>query len=532
MGKKSRRPNRNKPKGIPAAASTAVAAPWQVVTSPADDAVNTLQLMCVSQDWAAVLEVEPQMSAIARRSENSNPLPAFSINFMLGRAHKKMEREGGVEEAITCYIKSVELAKNAGDNELLNLAVRCLTQCYVETARIEEAMDVYKSLCDELGKESLEPDTIIEFAEILEVHHETSHALEIFEENMDIIESSWEIQNRCKVYEMIGRLYVGKNDFAKSNVYFKRQLPIAKETMNAESEASALHGLGFNYGHLGDYGNAMTCLEQALVIESEQGDDRKIMIFCAMGDVLVAQEGREKEGILMFQKCVELFQEGKQSKGLIEVFLKLGQAYRSIEAWDDAIASLEKGLSLVEFTADELRVRQLKALSKQSLGNTYLENFYTDKSRVGIIPEPNDELIRKALFWSEAACNCEGGANLGLFLDLAQENYFLGDTVKAHNVFKRYLDGSLRLGAQCCQTCGQICAKGAIMEKCSVCKVARYCSRAHCIQAWKTGRLSHRVMCSFLKRWRKMTEGKETTTELRDELFNDFFERVLASRPK
>jgi len=61
-----------------------------------------------------------------------------------------------------------------------------------------------------------------------------------------------------------------------------------------------------------------------------------------MGDVLVAQEGREKEGILMFQKCVGLFEQANQSNKLI-VLIKLGEAYTNIGAWDDAIASLEKG---------------------------------------------------------------------------------------------------------------------------------------------------------------------------------------------
>ena len=65
-----------------------------------------------------------------------------------------------------------------------------------------------------------------------------------------------------------------------------------------ELEASALHVLGDNYGRMGDYGKAMACLGQALVIASELGGDRIGLTYCAMGDVLVAQEGREKEAIL------------------------------------------------------------------------------------------------------------------------------------------------------------------------------------------------------------------------------------------
>ena len=150
---------------------------------------------------------------------------------------------------------------------------------------------------------------------------------------------SWGKREQCQAYGIIEGLYSRKNDYAKSIVYLERQLPIAKETKDVESEASALNGLGHSYGFIGDYGNTMAYLEQALVIESERGGDG-METYCGMGDVLVAQEGREKEAILMFQKSVGLCEEGNIV--LVGVFLKLGRAYTKIQAWDDAIASLEK----------------------------------------------------------------------------------------------------------------------------------------------------------------------------------------------
>ena len=201
-----------------------------------------------------------------------------------------------------------------------------------------------------------------------------------------------------------------------NQIYFELQLSIAKETKNLESEASALHGLGYNYGCMGDYGNAMTYLEQALVIQSEWGDDRKRKTYTAMGDVLVAQEGREKEGILMFQKCVGLLEEGNALEKLVGLYLNLGQAYTTIRAWDDAVASLEKGLSIAHSIEDEILSNELNAIVKQDLGNTYLEKYES-------LPEQNDELIHKALFWSEAVFNLQNSnenVNHALFLDLAQ----------------------------------------------------------------------------------------------------------------
>ena len=86
-----------------------------------------------------------------------------------------------------------------------------------------------------------------------------------------------------------------------------------------------------------------------------------------MGDVLVAQEGREKEAILMFQKCVGLFERGSLSESLMGLFLKIGKAYTTIGAWDDAIASLEKGLSITHSIEDESLGNHLIVWSKHAV---------------------------------------------------------------------------------------------------------------------------------------------------------------------
>ena len=526
MGKKNRRPNRNKPKDI---STAGVAAPRQVIPTTTDN-VSTSNQLYESEDWEGLLELESEMSAIA----SNDPGAAIVINFILGDAHKELGREGGIKRATLYFKKTIELAKKAGNNYILTKALLCLCGCYVKNGRIEEAMDLYKSRCDEIGKESMDPGDILTFAQIVN-NDESSRSLTILEEYLETIERSWNKHEQYRAYHMIAGLYRGKDHFAKSNMYFERQLSIAKETKLVELEYLALHGLGHNYGRMGDYDNAMVCLEQALVIQSERGDDRIGMTYTAMGDVLVAQEGREKEAILMFQKSVGLFEEGNVSEALIRLFLKLGNAYRSIGAWDDAIASLEKGLSIADSIEDASLGSRLNAIAKKSLGNVYLEKFHsTDESLVDI-PERNEELIRKALFWSEAArkqSRFEGARDPTCALDLAQEYYFLGDSEKAHDALEIYLAGMVHMGESCCQACNEICAKDTIMKKCSFCKVARYCSVAHSIQGWRKGRLCHKVMCPYLQRWRKIKPGKRKTIELRDALCNDFFERVLASKLK
>ena len=217
----------------------------------------------------------------------------------------------------------------------------------------------------------------------------------------------------------------------------------------------------------------------------------------AMGGVLLAQGGHEKEAIEIFQKALRISETSYDPKSLSWTFCKLGEAFRGIEAWDDAIAALENSICFAESIEVEGK-QNCKIKANQVLGQTYLEQYYSDESLVDV-PKKRDEVIRQALCCSEKAVKC----GLSVLLDMAQEHYFLGDTENAHLMLRGYLDATVQQGPSHCQACHQICAKDTIMNKCSVCKVARYCSRTHQIYAWKKGRLCHKVMCPLLRHWRK-----------------------------
>jgi len=55
-----------------------------------------------------------------------------------------------------------------------------MSECYVKMGRVDEVMDRHKSLCSEIGKDSMDSIVILQFASrLLEANSEISHALEI-----------------------------------------------------------------------------------------------------------------------------------------------------------------------------------------------------------------------------------------------------------------------------------------------------------------------------------------------------------------
>jgi len=79
-----------------------------------------------------------------------------------------------------------------------------------------------------------------------------------------------------------------------------------------------------------------------------------------------------------------------------------------------------------------------------------------------------------------------------------------------------------------CRSCNRKAGNGTDIKICRNCQVVDYCSEAHQILAWRRGRLSHKVMCPFLKRYRLVAkaENRIDTVESFEVICKDFFETV------
>ena len=234
-----------------------------------------------------------------------------------------------------------------------------------------------------------------------------------------------------------------------------------------------------------------------------------------MGALLLAQGGREKEAIEVMQKSCVIF---SGTTGDDAVFRN--QA-RHIEAWDDAIKALNSSISVAENIEDKRDSCRSHGQSCQVMGQTYLEQYCTADA---LVASPQ----QKALSYSINAIKLDYIKLVTL--DLAQK-YFLLDEMDDEHCLNTYMDTTMKRGPSLCQACHQSCEKDGSMAKCSGCKVARYCSRAHQEQAWKRSRVYHKVLCPLLNGWGRMKDKEKDDDESCRTLCSNFFDSIVVSGP-
>lgn len=157
MGKKSKRPNRIKPKN-------AVASTTHVLATPAAPLARervllvTFDRLSDSQDWQGLLEIASKVMTVAKILENTHPSAVGRIYHNIGYAHKELDLAGGIEQAIVYFQKSIEMAKKAGNEKFQVGGSLGLAECYLKTDRTEKAMELHDSLCAKIGLDRIDRD--------------------------------------------------------------------------------------------------------------------------------------------------------------------------------------------------------------------------------------------------------------------------------------------------------------------------------------------------------------------------------------
>jgi len=474
---------------------------------------------------------------------------------------------GNSKKAIVYFEKTIETTTKASATkkeveaayEIRQKCESCLTDCYLAESRYSESIVLFRKLH--------RPQTLynprhfvltLDFLSCLQLRGEHELALELTEEYMEEQKQVLREENTTTIpfqlLKVIGRCHQELNDFHKAIATFKEILESCPNEMSDTlKQTHIFSNLGRSYASIGDIVNAKFYLERVMLHLSKNKSARSDLleaIFHNIADIHFRLEGHEGEAIQGYGKSLELLQENEvhpsrvgnfpnvgpeHTRGII--YRNLGLVHLRLKEWDDAIMTLQCSINVFsQSEVDKVRDTAL-CISYQELGRTYLEQFFGD-TRLSHNPKERGNVLNQALHFSQEALKLldhrESSGDRSVFLDLAQENFLLGDTHQAHEMLKQYLDFAVHVGPQYCQACHQSSPKEDMMQVCSGCSVAAFCSCDHQTQAWKKDRIGHKKICNLLKTWRNVKKGKrsvESCQKLFDKFFFSISKRVKYSYP-
>jgi len=454
-----------------------------------------------------------------------------------GTAAPKTKPEG-CDQAIAYYKIAKEFQLRKSDD--FTLIEPEIITCYLDFDRCDEAVKSFqesKSRSKETfmlqGMKAAEAfktavDFCISVAGELRLRGKHKHACDALNLISDEIEGSWKPSWQTKAYQLLASSSTVQDELQNAIMYSEKVLSIVRkqyENDRTAAEALALEDLGVLHGRCCKYHTAMDHLQHALAIQktlkSEDSRQKVIRIYIKIGWVYLNYgAGTEQMALKVFKCAVSKTQRAFADAGgplqLVNAFRGMGIAYYDLGKWDHAIEFLKKSLGhCTELTRDE------RMLSLIYLGSTYIEKYRTlPNKRTQELANICAELRQDGAF----DLNEEGEAmyiHIKLLMLGGQRDYAARALKYTFGREMNVRDGDVVR----CQCCHQRDGGSVELLKCSGCKVKFYCNSVHQKKKWRGRFIDHKMLCPYLKRWRRVKTGKSTRDSL-ESITNDFFDTI------
>jgi hypothetical protein len=200
----------------------------------------------------------------------------------------------------------------------------------------------------------------------------------------------------------------------------------------------------------------------------------------------------------------------------------IGVVHARLGNWDKAIDSLELACSSIGPDTNAIHT-----ILCEEIGRVRLDQYFWDERLYQNTQERQHVITEAAIFSNKSM-------SFGLYLNdayliAAQAAYLRAGIEEANKFLMKYFEAEMKknVGVSC-RSCKRKAGNGTDIKICRNCQVVDYCSEAHQSLAWRRGRLSHKVMCPFLKRYRLVAkaENRIDTPESFEDICKDFFETV------
>jgi tetratricopeptide (TPR) repeat protein len=500
------------------------------------DPIDSLMQLAEKNDFGGILKLESKLILRATALEGTEPQKASYTYFMVANAliatefSSKTSREKAINYLVRCW-----KANHSLDEIILHECVKMLVRLYLKEERHDEAFVTVKRLTVRIPQHALiDPDLILSLARELFKAFLSEKVIEILTIFLGTINRSWDKEKRFFAYLLFGKGYTSLYEYEKADSFLHKALAI---TDDPENKVDALCQMGAMSRFACNYDDALAALNQALAEillvsknkSTESWSGKTALVHIQIGDVLSDWGKRDLEAVESFERGLVIMKEknpGDADK-LATMYHGIGVVHARLGNWDEAIDYLKLAYTTYSGTDTNAVISRYDAILCQEIGRVRLDQYFWDERLFHDTQERENVLTEAANFCRESVKN--GSYLKDAILIGAQVNYVIDGIEEGSKLLMAYFETEMKKKHGIyCRSCKRKAGNGTDIKICRNCQVVDYCSEAHQTLAWRRGRLSHKVMCPFLKRYRLVAkaENQHIDTESYDDICKDFFETV------
>jgi tetratricopeptide (TPR) repeat protein len=485
------------------------------------------------EDYEGALNLEPDVVRQAKGLEGTEPEMASMIYQAIATAHLEIgspSRKMAPEKAIRYLERSFGLLEKINDTqEGIHSCVLLLVSVHLQEGRYNEAVGTVKRLTFSMPHEIIYPDLILRIAHTFFEACQFERVIGILTMVLGAVNRSWGEDHQALAYTHFGEAYTQLVDYEKAKLFLHKAISIVEDR---NTKVRAMCRLGMMYKVSCDHDKALAALRQALdVLYDESGMETSwsqlAVIHVRIGQVLSDGGKRDLEALQKFNCALDVIKEHDIEIGAYlraVMYHGLGLVHARLGNWDDAIEDLN--LALGEPTT-------LHPALCSSIVKVLLDQYCSDERLLHNAQE-REKILKEVGISTTESIMSRKTILLDDIVNYAQQKYFLGEIKEANELLMMYFGEEMDKKQDkegFCRWFQRKAGKDTEIKKCTNCKGVDYCSEAHLTRAWRRGRLSHKVMCPFLRRWRRVANAENSIeTESFENICKDFFETVCVRK--
>ena len=503
------------------------------------DTIDSLGQLVEKGDHGGIITHESNLVCLATALEGTEPEEASCIYLMLAEAFDVTGCSSMIarEKSIRYLERSFALS----DKEIiLQACVRQLMPLYLQEGRHDRAFGVFKRLTGRIPQQELiDPGLILSLAQGLHVASLNEKVIEILSMFLGTINRSWDKDMRAAAYLVFGEGYTALNEYEKAASFLQKALTT---TDDLDLKVAVLCQMGTMSRFSCNYDDSLATLNQAVeILSAESGERREkskswskltILVHSNIGDVLSEQGKCDLEALESFERALVILKEedrgGDTTRKLALLYQGIGLVHARLGNWDEAIDFLKLAHSTIGKSA-EIIDSHLQPNFCKDIGRVRLDQYFWDE-RLRQNAQERENILMEAATFSQESIKFHWSYSNNAILNYAQVAYFKAEIGEANKFLMAYFEAEIQMEKNfgiSCRSCKRKAGNGTDIKICRNCQVVNYCCEAHQALAWRRGRLSHKVMCPFLKRYRLVTKAKNRIDiESFEDICKDFFKTV------
>ena len=501
---------------------------------------SLLKLLQIN-DYEGIMKLESDAIRQAKALEGTEPQNASYIYIVIAKALEEIESSNKVarEKAVRYLEQSFALSEKKDDNlQDLQYVAERLVHFNVKEGRHVEAFATVKRLASRIPQyELIDPDLILSLADKFSKATQFERVIDVLTIFLGTINRSWDKEKRAAAYLAFGQGYTELTEYEKAASFLHKALTI---TDVQEMKVSTLGVLGSMFTFSCNYDAALSALNQALeILSAESGESSRdkstkglsnhatALVHARIGDVLSDQGNHDLEALESFERALVIMKEDDimDAGNLATLYHGIGVVHARLGNWDEAIDYLKLAHSSIGTDANV--DSKFGSQFCEHIGRVRLDQYVWDERLRQDTQERVNILLEVLIFSKESMTNYRS-FSINAILNCAQAAYLIADIEHANEFLIKYFEAEMeKKNGIYCRSCNRKAGKGTDIKICRNCQVVDYCSEAHQTLAWRRGRLSHKVMCPFLKRYRLVVKAENRIdTEPVEDICKDFFETV------